>query len=248
MASWSFSLPNHNPKSTKTKPLLQEPLAQALGVAAAAILTVSTTGVEIASAVPTPQVTVVQQQSSSSSILLSAEIKTMDFSLPSSYDSISDAKGGQDTLVIEEVKPISSPVRKVKTKAASKSSSGGPPLNLNIGGAAPTEEEKEAAIAARKAMAEEAKQRQVQAEEAKAEAKELAKKEQQAENERRAEEREAKRLAKKEAAASEEREKNKTFIEQNSSKATFTKGDFVDMGLPSYGSPNPNGKKGFSLP
>lgn len=244
----SFSLNTPNVKSTKlaaTKQhsALPEQLVRAFGVAAA-FLTLQTT--EVSAATPTLNDHVSLSQPS---ILLSAEIKTMDFALPSSYDSISDVKSSdQEALGVKErgggpVKKAAKP-KKVKSSSTSDGGGSGPSLKLST---APTAEEKEAALAARKAREEEAKQKAAAAEEAKKEAKKQQLLEQQAEQERKAEEREAKRLQKKaekeEEAANQEKEKNKTFVEQTSSKATFTSGDFVDMGLPSYGSPNPDGKR-----
>jgi len=179
----------------------------------------------------------------SSMTLSSKIIETMDFSLPSSYDSIADANanGAAELVSSETALPTQGSTSKKATKAK-KSTPDAPTPSM-------TAEEK-AAIAAEKSAQREAveAQRKALVAEDLAEKQALSaqkKAEQLAYNEKKAGEREAEKESQKAFAANEgavaREEKRLTPVEQfsggSANKAKSMMGaDFVDMGMPSYGS------------
>ena len=178
---------------------------------------------------------------SSSSQLLSETIKTMDFSLPSSYDSISDAKGATEELVQEENIITGTKVKKAAKKSSSSSSDG-----FSLGGNQLTPEEK-AQLAAERQAAREAAQAQKEAEKAEKEAEKAAI---QAEKEAEKALFAAQKQAERDAAAAEKAEKNAAAkaAKEKSAEAAEAKAaakaaaakssqyEIVDFGLPSYDS------------
>jgi len=166
----------------------------------------------------------------SSTIQTSEAIKTMDFSMPSSYDSIADAK----KTATDELTVIENTVTGTKRKVSSSSSSGGggggekkKGITAEERAAIKAEREAEkAAIAAEKAAEKEAANAAAAAKQKEAAAAKAA---------AAAEKAEAAKAAK--AAAEEKKEAKKA--------STAAKNmDFVDMGLPSYSdSAKTEGKK-----
>lgn len=180
----------------------------------------------------------------SSSVWLSKSVQTMDFSLPSSYDSISEAtaSGVNELSVVENLNTGTK--TKPKPSATSASKPGGKDMSLPSMGGNLTEEEKAKIAAERKAEREavaaaeaaEAAERKAELEaerEAKAAAAARSAEEKAAEREAttklKAEEAKARAVAKAEAA------QQKAEKEEARAAASKLKGaDFVDMGLPSY--------------
>ena len=148
----------------------------------------------------------------SSSLQVSATITTMDFSMPSSYDSIADpVASGKDELTQESVVNVGSPrLKKKSASSAKKTSSAGPSVSR-----------KEASEAAK---AERVAQRKAQEAEQKARDEEAAK-ERDARIKAAREEKIAKRkeAAEEEAAAAAEKE-----------EAKFKGATFVDTSIPTY--------------
>lgn len=221
---------------------------RAFGVAAT-FLAFNTASVQAFAETPCPQCGEVIY---SSSMQLSETIKTMDFSLPSSYDSLSDAKASGVEQLADETSVITGNTMK-KTAPAKKEKAAS-----NKGSQALTAEEK-AQIADQKRAEREA----IAAEKAALEAEKAAEKEavaaaKQAEKEQLAAERatakalaDAERAEKQKAAkaAKELAEATKAAKAEEKAKASSLKGaDFVDMGLPSYGeSTSQKQKNAFSI-
>mmetsp|Transcript_31375 Transcript_31375/g.34727 ORF Transcript_31375/g.34727 Transcript_31375/m.34727 type:complete len:328 (-) Transcript_31375:163-1146(-) len=199
------------------------------------------------------------------STIISAEIKTMEFSLPSSYDSISDATAnGIENLTIQDKTSAAAIASKktIKSPTVTKKSDSTPAPKATVKPQQLTPEEKEAfekqqaaekealakeRSAIREAAEQERKQLLAEKEVEKTALTQQKKAEQDEYNAKRASVREGERLAKKTAAVETAKataeSKSKTFIEQTKGGTTFSRGDFVDMGLPSYGSPSSTGKK-----
>jgi hypothetical protein len=169
---------------------------------------------------------------SSSTIQLSETIKTMEFSLPSSYDSISDAKSAAtDELTVTVNPPVGGGKRAPKAKSGVSGGGSKQP--------AMTSEERAALQAARQA-----------AKEAEAAAKAAARAaDKEAAEQAAAAKREAQtavREAEKAAKAAEAKLKKEAAAEKEAQKAAAVSSnvEFVDMGLPSYGdSAKTEGKK-----
>ena len=160
-----------------------------------------------ASASALPEISIVNEANNiyTSSIQLSQTIKTMDFSMPSSYDSISDVSKPASEELVQEENIATGSKKKVKSSASTKSSS------------AMTPEEK-AALAAEKQAEKEAIAAERAAEKARLDAE-------------KAESKRIERLAKEEA-----KEKAKAEKESKAKEEMMKGVEFVDMGLPSYGS------------
>lgn len=209
----------------------------AFGLAAAVLASGGTSAV--AAAVPglppsTASSTVGSLQPSST-LHLSETIKTMDFSLPSSYDSISDAKSAAtDELTVTVNNPTKAP--RAKSGGGGKSKEQQPAMTSEERAAlkAAREAAKEADKAAREAAAAADKEAAAAAAEAKRQAaaavRELEK-----------EQKSAAAKLKREAAAEKQEAKKAATVSSNV--------DFVDMGLPSYSDSAPaEGKRSpFSL-
>jgi flagellar biosynthesis GTPase FlhF len=189
----------------------------------------------------------------SSSIQISETIKTMEFSLPSSYDSIADAKASavdelsQDTNVITGTNVKKAPK---KTKSADE--------GIGFGGPSRTPEEKAELAAQKRAEREAAAAEKVALEAEKQSERESLSAERQAEKESQAAER-AIEKAKADAergenqkAAKEAKEKTEAAkaakAEQREQENNLKGADFVDMSLPSYGDASKGkAKSAFSL-
>ena len=209
----------------------------AFGLAAAVLASGGTSAV--AAAVPglppsTASSTVGSLQPSST-LHLSETIKTMDFSLPSSYDSISDAKSAATDELSVTINPTRAP--RAKSGGGGKSKEQQPATMTSEERAAlkaAREAEKEADKAAREAAAAADTEAAAAAAEAKRQAaaavRELEK-----------EQKSAAAKLKREAAAEKQEAKKAATVSSNV--------DFVDMGLPSYGDSAPTeGKRSpFSL-
>ena len=208
----------------------------AFGLAAAVLASGGTSAV--AAAVPglppsTASSTVGSLQPSST-LHLSETIKTMDFSLPSSYDSISDAKSAATDELSVTINPTRAP--RAKSGGGGKSKEQQPAMTSEERAAlkAAREAEKEADKAAREAAAAADTEAAAAAAEAKRQAaaavRELEK-----------EQKSAAAKLKREAAAEKQEAKKAATVSSNV--------DFVDMGLPSYGDSAPTeGKRSpFSL-
>jgi len=161
----------------------------------------------------------------SSSLGLAVEIKTMDFSLPSSYDSISDATAsGVDALSKTEG------VNKAASTPSSSKSAAAEPKKPSM-----TPEEMEAYRAEQRAKKEEFAAEKAAEARAKAEQTAKERKEQAATKA----EKEAQKNAAEEAAAAKKAERTTEKV---------LKGvEFVDMGLPSYSDSNIRSKSAFSF-
>ena len=170
----------------------------------------------------------------SSTLHLSETIKTMDFSLPSSYDSISDAKSAATDELTVTVNPAKAP--RAKSGGGGKSKEQQPAMTSEERAAlkAAREAQKEADKAAREAAAAADKEAAAAAAEAKRQAaaavRELEK-----------EQKAAAAKLKREAAAEKQESKKAATVSSNV--------EFVDMSLPSYGDSAPTeGKRSpFSL-
>ena len=176
----------------------------------------------------------------SSTIQLSETIKTMDFSLPSSYDTISDAKSSAtDELTVTVNAPTGGGGGKKAPKA--KSSGGGGSSKQP----AMTSEERAALKAAREAQKEAEAAAKAAARAADKEAAEAAAK---AKQEAAAAVREAEKVAK-QAEAKLKKEAAAEKAEAKKAATVSSSVEFVDMGLPSYSdSAKTEGKKSaFSL-
>jgi hypothetical protein len=189
----------------------------------------------------------------STSIQVSETIKTMDFSLPSSYGAISDAKAsGVEKLSREENILTGIEVKKAPKAKSSSSDS------FSLGGKQLSPEEKAALAAERQAERE-----AIAAEKQALEAEKQVEKEATAAAKRTEKEAmEVERAAQKATADAEKGEKIKEAKEakakaeaakaekdsQKASEANFAGAEFVDMGLPSYGDATATkGKGAFSI-
>ena len=175
----------------------------------------------------------------SSTIHLSESIKTMDFSLPSSYDAISDAKSAAtDELTVT----MNAPTGGGGKKAPKAKSSGGGSSSKQP---AMTSEERAALKAAREAQKEAEAAAKAAARAADKEAAEAAAK---AKQEAAAAVREAEKVAK-QAEAKLKKEAAAEKAEARKAATVSSSVEFVDMGLPSYSdSAKTEGKKSaFSL-
>jgi len=205
----------------------------AFGLAAAVL---ASGGVPAMAATTTTTITNVQ---ASSTIHLSETIKTMEFSLPSSYDSIADAKSAATDELTVTVNPTTGATRAPRAKSSGGGGGGGskqPAMTSEERAAlkAARDAQKEAEKAAREAAAAADKDAAAAAAEAKrtaaAAVRELEK-----------EQKAAEAKLKKEAAAEKQESKKAAAISSNV--------EVVDMGLPSYSeSAKTEGKKSaFSL-
>eukprot|EP00553_Chaetoceros_curvisetus_P004494 CAMPEP_0204615888 /NCGR_PEP_ID=MMETSP0717-20131115/3264_1 /ASSEMBLY_ACC=CAM_ASM_000666 /TAXON_ID=230516 /ORGANISM="Chaetoceros curvisetus" /LENGTH=287 /DNA_ID=CAMNT_0051628935 /DNA_START=196 /DNA_END=1059 /DNA_ORIENTATION=- len=189
-----------------------------------------------------------------SSICVSGTITTMDFSLPSSYDKISDATASATAELTVETNVITNTSRKKTSTPAKSKGDSSSPFSFGGGGNSLTDEEKAEIAAARKAerdalaaekeaekaaiAAEKAAERELLAAQKAAEREELAQ-QKAVENEARLAEQAKKRaLAASAKALAEEKKEAKAASEK------LRGAEFVDFSLPSYGeSASTDGKR-----
>lgn len=167
-----------------------------------------------------------------SSIQVAETIKTMDFSLPSSYDSISDVKKNSVDELSQETNVLTGTVVKKAPKPVTERATLSPKMS---------DEEKKAQKAAMEAQKKADK-------EAAAAAKAAAEAEKKAEQEILAKEKAAAKAAAKQMKA--EAQAKKEAVKEAAAKEKQLSGvEFVDTGLPSYGDATPmrGGKSAFSL-
>jgi len=204
----------------------------ALGLAAAVL---ASGGVPAMAATTTATITNVQ---ASSTIHLSETIKTMEFSLPSSYDSIADAKSAATDELTVTVNPTTGATRAPRAKSSGGGGGGSKQPAMTSEERAALKAARDAQKAAEQAAREAAAAADKDAAAAAAEAKRTAAA---AVRELEKEQKAAEAKLKKEAAAEKQESKKAAAISSNV--------DVVDMGLPSYSeSAKTEGKKSaFSL-